>query len=1353
MYNVQFAMRLACIALLSLWVTLLSWADTPYRFQTLTTADGLSSSTVKCMLIDSNGFLWIGTDAGLDRYDGYEVEPFMQGEDMPLSGTIEELQEDAQGNVWIDSEYAYTLYNTHTRTLIADASSMLRQWGIDVGGKPYKVKVDDTGSLWVLQQGQLMRYDWPTRHVETWKNPHFDISDINFYACTATHETLLIAGKQSVWQFMRSTGRMQQLALPQEMQRKDNIYGTFIDSDHTLWVFSIIDEHICRYSVGGKIIKEMLRLPSEGANESKNNAIRDMMDDGQGNVWIATDHKGIFIYHKPTGELTHITQTISSNNVISLAKDSQGTIWAGHYKTGISYTSTRPSPFENRGQTYGDISAMFRDSQGNLWIGTDGDGLYVEHSDGTSQKLPLPNLTVSSFAEDTDHNIWVGTYSDGLFRKFPTGQWQQYCINHGTAPTNNAWSIIADTLGHLWCASPLHPLVRLDIRTLQWQEISDDQGQPIYGMDFRIDRRGRLLIASTYGLIIHDPQKDTCRRLTTNLSGTQEMPLKMATTLCYDTHRDLLIMGHKGGLTLFDLHHDRLYHIASTSHPTSIHVKSIQQDPLGNFWFSTANGISRLDITRHQDSTLRWNIENYPPKEGQIAPFYNSNSSTTTADGYILFGGINGYTRIHPDISHYTSDFPHLPLSIVSITAAGQPIQLDTSHSTSNILHLTSSDTPLTIRYFTGQLNPTTTIRYAYQLEGTMNQWAYTEENHITLVGLSPGTHRLLLRTDDATTEADTLTLTIHVLPPFYLTAWAWLLYLLIACAAAYFLWRYTRRKQQQRWQQQKDQLERQKLVQMTEMKLQFFTNISHDLRTPLTLIISPINSLVQKLEQGQQPPTLLTQLKNIRKNAQLLHSQVSTLLDFRRLDTGAETLQSSPSDIVAQLHAICLSFDDYAHERHITLQCQSPEKSFVMTYDKEKMNKMVYNLLSNAFKFTPEGGSITVSFTHDDHEATITVADTGRGIPDPEKAHIFHRFYRAETDDHSQTGSGIGLHIVKEYVTMHGGTVSVSDNVPQGSVFGIRIPIDPLCPSDICPIMGRAMRGGNSTENKPTDKPTNKPDGLPIMGEMSEGQRGSSILVVDDNPDMLTFIADSLAETYDVLTATDGQAALDILHSTSNISHFTSSNISLVISDVMMPGIDGFELCRRMKSDIHTSHIPIILLTARTTDQSKIEGLQLGADDYITKPFNMDVLLLRVQKIREWATTRHQDFKRKLDINPSDITITPLDEQFLQKAIHIVEEHIGDSDFTVETLGQELGMSRSFLYKKLMAVTGQGPAEFIRTLRIKRGMALLQRSQMQVTEIAYAVGFNSLKSFTMNFKAEYGMTPTEFLRTGINQS
>lgn len=1313
---------------------LLMWADDSYRFQTLTTADGLSSSTVKCMLIDNRGFLWIGTDEGLNLYDGYKVEAFGQQHDVPkLMEGIAELQEDAQGNVWIDCEDSYIIYDTNTRTLTNDVPTMLKGLGVDVGEQAYKVKVDDTGSLWILQPGRLFRYDWQSGRAESWKNANFDTGDVNFYACTATHETMLIAGKQGVWQFVRSTGRMEPLALPQEMQRKDNIYGTFIDTDRTLWVFSIIDECICRYSVGGKIIKEMLRLPSEGTDESKNNAIRDMMDDGQGNVWIATDHKGIFIYHKPTGEITHIegarskgqgasipSQSLSSNNVISLAKDRQGTVWAGHFKTGISYWGASSRMFGNGGQTYGDISAMFRDSRGNLWIGTDGDGLYVEHPDGTSEKTALPNLTVSSFTEDMDdHTIWVGTYSDGLFQMSSPHQYKAYNIGNGLSPTNNAWRVIADNSQHIWCASPIHPLVRLNTQTGQWEGMKDEQGDHIYGMDFRLDRRGNLLIASTYGLVIHDNKTGKTRRYTTNLSGTQEMKVKTAVALCYDAKRDLLLMGHKQGLTLFDLQHDHLYYIENTPNRVDISVKSIEQDRQGIFWLSTANGISRLNVEQKKDGTLQWSIKNYAPREGQITPFFNGNSSVLTADGNVLFGGIDGYTLINPN---NISTLPTTPLTpaIVSVTVAGRRIDTTDGHIT-----LDPDDNPITIRYFTGQLNHTSTIRYAYKIEGMMSDWAYTKENNITLVGLSPGEYRLLLRTDDdeQTTDQQPCALSIHVRPPFYQTPWAWAIYTLIICTIGYLLWRHTRRQQQQKWQQQKEDLERQKLVQMTEMKLQFFTNISHDLRTPLTLIITPIDALVKKLENGQQPTTLLPQLKNIRKNAQLLLSQVSSLLDFRRLDVGAETLQASPSDIVTQLGTICLSFDDYSHERDITLQYTPSEPSFVMTYDKEKLNKMVYNLLSNAFKFTPQGGHISVQFSHDDHEATITVADTGRGIPDKDKHSIFHRFYRAETDDQSQTGSGIGLHIVKEYVTMHGGTVSVSDNTPQGSVFKIKLPLKTT-----------SMEGSSQAEISMAN--TQSGD-LPFTEGMEKGNE-SSILIVDDNPDILAFISNSLADDYDVRTATDGQSALDIV---------ADQNISLIISDVMMPGIDGFELCRRLKSDIHTSHIPIILLTARTTDQSKIEGLQLGADDYITKPFNMDVLQLRVQKFMEWANKSHQEFKQKLDVNPSEITITPLDEQFLQKAIQLVEKQMTDTDFSVEKLGQQLGMSRSFLYKKLMAVTGLGPAEFIRTIRIKRGMALLERSQMQITEIAYAVGFNSLKSFTMNFKAEYGMTPSEYLK------
>ena len=355
------------------------------------------------------------------------------------------------------------------------------------------------------------------------------------------------------------------------------------------------------------------------------------------------------------------------------------------------------------------------------------------------------------------------------------------------------------------------------------------------------------------------------------------------------------------------------------------------------------------------------------------------------------------------------------------------------------------------------------------------------------------------------------------------------------------------------------------------------------------------------------------------------------------------------------------------------------------------------------------------MSFKQGTDGVTIAVADTGKGIPDSDKPNIFKRFYQSASNDSSQTGSGIGLHIASDYVQLHKGTISVSDNKPVGSIFTITLPVE------------RA--------NMPNGSPAEK-SALHEMSDEAPADVLKTILVVDDNQDMLSFVSSCMKESFNVFTASDGAAALDILQ---------REQVNLIISDVMMPGIDGFELCRRVKSDITLSHIPIILLTARTTDVSRIEGLQLGADDYLTKPFNVEVLRLRVNKFIDWEQNNHKLFRQKMNIEPSEITITPLDEQFIQKAIALVEKNISDSEFSVETMAAEVAMSRSTLYKKLMAITGQGPAEFIRTIRIKRGRALLEASQMQITEIAYAVGFTTVKSFTMNFKAEYGMTPTEY--------
>ena len=372
------------------------------------------------------------------------------------------------------------------------------------------------------------------------------------------------------------------------------------------------------------------------------------------------------------------------------------------------------------------------------------------------------------------------------------------------------------------------------------------------------------------------------------------------------------------------------------------------------------------------------------------------------------------------------------------------------------------------------------------------------------------------------------------------------------------------------------------------------------------------------------------------------------------------------------------------------------------------------------------------MSFHQEQEGVTIAVADTGKGISDEDKPNIFNRFYQSASNDSSQTGSGIGLHIASDYVRMHHGTISVSDNSPVGSIFTITLPIETASQGHSPSCEKRGNPGDGSRDRSET------------RDHHPHDAHRKTILIVDDNQDMLSFISSCMKEDYQVHTASDGAAALDVLQ---------REQVDLIVSDVMMPGIDGFELCRRVKTDISLSHIPIILLTARTTDVSRIEGLQLGADDYLTKPFNTEVLRLRVKKFIDWENNNHRQFRQKMNIEPSEITITPLDEQFIKRAIALVEKNISDSDFSVETMAAEVGMARTTLYKKLMAITGQGPAEFIRTIRIKRGRALLEASQMQITEIAYAVGFTTVKSFTMNFKAEYGMTPTEFRQKSTDNS
>ena len=1293
----------------------------PGGFQTLGIGDGLRSNSVTCLLADSRGYLWIGTYQGLNRYDGHQVKTRFPESSEPLlhevfHQTIASLEEDAEGRIWIECESrGYCLYDTRTARFSASVNQLLHDMGIRPNGR-YKVKVGKKGALWVLTERSIFRYDYHKKELKTWET-HLQLPGKGTDFIVEVSDGLYLSAGHALWHWVNSTGELQRETLPELMQQSIGEVSVMTDADGTLWVYSTREEHICRYIVGGRQMREMIHLP-QTVSASQNNAIRDMMDDGRGNIWIATDHKGIFVYNKNTGIITTMRHehdrlfSLTSDNVTCLTIDRDGTIWVGHLKTGISYTSESNSILQPHARTCGDILAMAYDMEGSLWIGTDGDGVYIERADGSIQKTALPNITVMALMSDGKGGMWAGTYNQGLYHLLDAKRWKRYAVDEGTFPTETVWTLAADDKGNIWTSSPIGQTVIFNPKDEHGRIVTTDTGDDIHGNALRYDGNGTMLIASVYGLWSYNVKTGNCSVAFGNKRGTQQWMNQMVIDVKADRQQGMMLLTHPDGITIFDTEQDSLYFIRRTDDI----IKGMTVDCNGSFWICTTSGsVVAIQPKRQTDNQYQLSIVNYQLSSGMPQFYFNGDAMVSSPQGEILMGGTEGYMSINPRQLMTTTREEHN--LVISEIAVGDSL-LNEQTATVNLSHDAAY---LTVKFFSGSLEGVQRIRYAYRLVGQMSDWAMTDHNYVSFHTLPPGNYTLQLcicREDG--TMSPPKELHISVAPPFYRTLPMYILYVLVVLGALYLLWHNMRKRQRERTERQRQLMERQKMEQITEMKLQFFTNISHDLRTPLTLIISPLEHIIQKLTvktsqltDGMPHDDLLAQLKNIHKNAQQLLREVSALLDFRRLDAGGETLNVQRGDIVDHLNSILVSFSDYAEDRGIHLSFNHDADSFLMDYDREKMNKVIYNLFSNALKFTPAGGSVSLSFREEPDCVTIAVADTGKGISDNDKPNIFKRFYQSASNDSSQTGSGIGLHIASDYVRLHHGTISVSDNIPIGSIFTITLPIEAEVSS----------HSKIAEKTVPTER---RPDVNNLK----------TILIVDDNRDMLSFISSCMKEDYQVHTASDGAVALEVLQ---------HEQIDLIVSDVMMPGIDGFELCHRVKTDISLSHIPVILLTARTTDVSRIEGLQLGADDYLTKPFNIEVLRLRVKKFIEWEQDNHRQFRLKMNIEPSEITITPLDEQFIKKAITLVEKNISDSEFSVETMAAEVGMARTTLYKKLMAITGQGPAEFIRTIRIKRGRALLEASQMQITEIAYAVGFTTVKSFTMNFKSEYGMTPTEF--------
>ncbi|UCD38650.1 MAG: response regulator, partial [Fidelibacterota bacterium] len=750
------------------------------------------------------------------------------------------------------------------------------------------------------------------------------------------------------------------------------------------------------------------------------------------------------------------------------------------------------------------------------------------------------------------------------------------------------------------------------------------------------------------------------------------------------------------------------------------------EDDHGNLWLGAQNGLFKFNPT--SGKLNRYTIRDGICSSGLWVGY------TSSKTGEMFWGGNNGLTIFHPDSIR---DNPYLPpIVITSFKKYGREMELDTTLSLLSEINLKHDDKVISFEYAAlNYINPDQN-QYAYMLEGFDRDWVYVgNKRDVTYTNLDPGRYvfRVKGSNNDGVWNETGASIALIIPPPPWKSWWAYTLYVLAIAAAIYAAWRATLRRARTLDEMKLRRMEAEKLQEMDQLKSRFFANISHEFRTPLTLILGPIDKLLSRIEDNESRQ----ELSLMKKHARRVLDLVTQLLDLSRLEADRMKLQASRQNVITLLKGLVQSFASLADRQAITLTFSAESEDVQAYVDKDAMVKIMNNLLSNAFKFTESGGEISVNVATNresdlsaDGEVVVAISDTGCGIPVDRQDKIFDRFYQVDSSTTREgEGTGIGLALTRELVELHKGSIEVNSREAEGTTFTVRLPLGSAHLSaleivEASELLEEVVPSDMTLADEEESKPPTTRKSLPL------------VLIVEDNADVRSYIRSYLDEEYRCYEATDGEHGLS-----QAIKHMPD----LILSDIMMPQMDGVELCRRIKTDERTSHIPVILLTAKADMDSKLEGLETGADDYLAKPFEAAELQARIRNLIEQRRRLRKQFDRKTTLRPKDITVTSLDERFLQRALDAVEMHISDAKFDVKEFSKAVGMSRTNLHYKLRALTGQSTSEFIRTQRMIRAAQLLRQNFGNVTEVAFEVGFSNPSYFTECFKKHFGQPPSRY--------
>ncbi|SEK77846.1 Signal transduction histidine kinase [Parapedobacter koreensis] len=1278
----------------------------------------------------------------LNLYNGGTFDFFRQD-----SGTLytwnctgdEEEYVDSQNRIWLKEKHRLQLFDLNTNQYVPDVDSVLRAYG--VSGKLSDFFVDDTTTLWFVEEDRTLSY-----------------YDTAIGKCIALPHPGIETGGRDL--------------LPREIERVgDTCWIVYSNGLVRLWNYRT-----------RKIIREDDRLAGL-INEASYNLV--LKRSSKGGMWLM--HQTDLLYYDPLSDQWNVTTNIAglSNFFTCMDVDQDGNAWVGTSLAEIRVVSGRSFhtqsfvglPLTTGGRLVNDISTIYIDDDNGVWIGTLFQGICYYHA--SMRKINLihtvpheshvTNENVRCFLEEPDGTILVGTVN-GLFRYFPetnrlesvypelkgklcmwlyrdsrgriwvptflngvfciaNGQVRQYeqpgVAIHADPNPNNGRMIIEDASGQLW-VSVYGGVGRFDPRTGSIDYLYKNHpeiGNLKLGLTFT-RMNDRVLAVAAEELFFYDITTDS---LWFPSYRDQIRTHGAEFNFIYPDSRSLHWIS-VDGLKVWDEGNNRIYEIPINDDRPNQTVSAILEDEKGDMWVSTMNGISKITVNSGTEG-YDFTVTNFGSTDGAgvQAGRFNTGASMRASDGTMYFGGVHGMNVFHPESMVYNAGV-HKPI-FTGFRLFNTPIKERITHNGRILfeqpinqmhdIHLKHHENFITLEFAgLNYVNPSKTY-YRYRLENYDQGWTEIQTDgvgRVNYTGLPPGkyTFKVYTANNDRHWGDEYAELAIVISPPFWATAWAKLLYVVLALLAVlgiirYFNWRNhlkMLRKQEMEAQRQREELD--------QFKLNFFTNISHEFRTPLSLIMTPLELLRNDVDD----PALKERLGAIYGHSNDLLAMVNQLLDFRKLEVKGEELRLSHGDIVEFLEGVYASFKPIADSKYLDFALNRPETPVYMFFDKDKIQKVMNNLLSNAFKFTPQEGKVrlrvSTDITGERRCVRIIVADTGRGIAEADLPYIFDRFHQADNQVSNQAGSGIGLYLVNEYVALHEGQVDVASSLGSGTTFTVQLPTDLAAEPVALPSQDNAQESIKAIQVVTTQK----------------------ILIVEDNTEFRQFLKSQLAVHYSVIEASDGEEGE---------KRALVDEPDLILSDMMMPKIDGITLCQRLKSNIQTSHIPIILLTARTSEDAKLAVYAAGADSYMAKPIVYATLLTRIEKLIEQQEMRKALFHTTIEVTPSSITINSLDEALVQKALQSVEKNMDNPQYGVDDLGQEIGLSRGHLYRKLQSLTGRNPAEFIRAIRLKRAAQLLRDSQLHVAEIADMVGFNTLKYFNKHFKDTFGMTPTQY--------